>query len=75
MISADGVKANVVCSSCEHCRSKWFSKKPGDFTLSYCYLHNENRKDKEKALNPCNQWEMSKFFKERGYKVVTNEQE
>lgn len=65
MISPEGVKANILCASCEHCKLQCAPKT--GLWKSRCLKHNEWLDD---SGGYCDDYEMEKFFAERGYKEV-----
>lgn len=65
MISPNGLKANMVCSSCAH--GKLISTPPPVYWRSRCFKHEKWIVDGGEC---CEDYEMEKFFMENGYKEI-----
>lgn len=65
MISPTGVRANMVCASCEHCKRQ--SVPAPTYWKNKCDKHD---KWLTNTGGYCNDYKMGKFFVERGYKEI-----
>lgn len=65
MISPNGVKANMVCASCEYCERQMVPAPT--YWRNKCLKNNKWLTDTNSF---CDSYKMGKFFVERGYQEV-----